>query len=179
MPGPLSRTATRSAGWPSSSAAARADVDLDGGRAGGQGVIQDVAEDLSEAKRVADAARGRRPPISSRRTACLSLRALLEMGPASRQIIAQVAGGLLELDRGRVAADILVEVMEVVLRLLKPGDQVEGFGPVPDGQGEHLQAGLAALQGVAALVRQAGDHLADGGQSLGLKRPLLGLLEIR
>ena len=68
--------------------------------------------------------------------------------------------------------------MEVVLRLLDAGDQVEGFGPVLDLQGEHLQAGLAALQGVAALVGQAGHHLADGRQPLGLQRPLLGVPSI-
>ena len=67
----------------------------------------------------------------------------------------------------------------MVLGLLEPADQVERLGPVADGQGEHLEAGLAALQGVAALVGQPGDHLADGGQPLGLQGPLLGLLEER
>ena len=109
----------------------------------------------------------------------MSLRAGSRWAQASRQTVAQIAGTLVELDRGRVAADVLVEVMEVVLGLLEPVDQVERLGPVADGQGEHLQAGLAALQGVAALVRQPGDHLADGGQPLGLQCPLLRLLEER
>ena len=59
----------------------------------------------------------------------------------------------------------------MVLGLLKPGDQVERLGPVLDLQGEHLQARLAALQRVAALVGQPGDHLADGRQPLGLTAP--------
>ena len=67
----------------------------------------------------------------------------------------------------------------MVLRLLKPADQVERLGAIADGQGEHFEARLAALQGVAAFVRQPGDHLADGGQPFRLECPLLGLLEER
>ena len=66
----------------------------------------------------------------------------------------------------------------MVLRLLEPVDQVERVGPIADGQSEHLQARLAALQRIAALVGEAGDHLADGGQALCLKGPLLRLLEV-
>ncbi len=45
------------------------------------------------------------------------------------------------------------------MRLLEPVDQVERLGAVADGQGEHLEAGLAALKRIAALVCQPGDHL--------------------
>ena len=65
----------------------------------------------------------------------------------------------------------------MVLRRLEPRDQGEGFGAVLDGQCQHLQARLAPLQGVAALVRQPGDHLADGRQPLGLHGALLSLLD--
>ena len=101
----------------------------------------------------------------------------LEVGPRLAPDRAQIAGNLLELDRGRVAADVFVELLEVVLCLLEPTDQVERLGAVANLQGEHLEARLAALQGVAALVGQPGDHLADGGQPLRLERPLLRLLE--
>ena len=78
------------------------------------------------------------------------------------------------MDGGRVVSDILVERVEVVLGLLEPGDEAEGFGPILDLQGEHLQAHLAAMQGVAALVAQDGHHLPDGRQPFGLQRSLLG-----
>ena len=156
-----------------------ADLDRDRGRAGGQGVVEDVAEDLLEAERVD--AQCRSTP-SSRLVEDGLLR---PCGPARggprlpARSCRRSQAALLELDRGRVAADVLVEVVQVVLRLLDAGRS----GRAPRGgrgrQGEHLQAGLAALQGVAALVGQPGDHLADGGQPLGLQRPLLRLLEER
>ena len=98
---------------------------------------------------------------------------------ASRQTSRRSHGAPLQLDRGGVAADVLVEVVEVVLGLLDAGrsGRAPRAGPRTV-QGEHLQAGLAALQGVAALVGQAGDHLADGRQPLGLQGPLLGLLQV-
>ena len=154
-----------------------ADLDRDRGRAGGQGVLEDVAEDLPEPERVRRRSAGRRHRSSRARVGLLRLAGRLEVRPGLAPDLAQVAGAPVELDRGGVAADVLVEVVEVVLGLLEPVDQVERLGPVADGQGEHLQAGLAALQGVAALVGQPGDHLADGGQPLGLQGPLLGLLE--
>ena len=119
-----------------------------------------------------------RPSISSRSTASRPSR----RGPGASTPapdLGQVAGPPLEADRGRIAPDILVEGEEVVLRLLEPSDEVEGFGPILDLQREHLQAHLAAIQGVAALVGQAGDHLADGRQPFGLQRPLLGRPQFR
>ncbi len=111
------------------------------------------------------------PSIVSRSAACFVLAGRLEVGPGLAPDGRQIARDLVEVDRRGVAADVLVEVVQVVLRLLEPVDQVERLGPVADGQGEHLEAGLAALQGVAALVRQPGDHLADRGQPLGLQVP--------
>ena len=109
----------------------------------------------------------------------LVLAGLLEVGPGFAPDRAQIAGDLLELDRGSVAANIFVEMVKVVLCLLEPADQVERLGAVADAQGEHLETRLAALQGVAALVRQPGDHLADGGQPFRLECPLLRLLDER
>ena len=63
--------------------------------------------------------------------------------------------------------------MQVVQGLLLSADQFDRPRPVPHLQCEHLQVCLAALQGVAALVRQPGDHLPDRRQPLGLQRPLL------
>ena len=51
------------------------DLDRDGSRAGGQGVVQDIAEDLLEAERVRRRSAGPRHRAISRSTACLSLRA--------------------------------------------------------------------------------------------------------
>ena len=65
----------------------------------------------------------------------------------------------------------------MVLGLLNAADQLQGLGPVLDLQGQHLQAGLAARQGVAALVGQAGHHLADRRQALGLQGALLSLAQ--
>ncbi len=67
--------------------------------------------------------------------------------------------------------------MKVVLRLLKPSDQIERVRAVLHAQGQHLEARLAALQGVAALVRQPGNHLSDGGQPFRPQRPFLRLLD--
>ena len=47
--------------------------------------------------------------------------------PRPRARSRQVADTKLQVDRGRIAADILEEVVQVVLRRLEPGDQVEGF----------------------------------------------------
>ena len=109
----------------------------------------------------------------------LVLSAGLEMGPGLAPDRPQVARGRLEPDRSGIASDVFVEGVQVVLRILEPGDQVKRLGAVAHGEGEHLEARLAALKRVAALVRQPGDDLPDGGQSLGLEGPLLGLLEER
>ena len=68
--------------------------------------------------------------------------------------------------------------MQIVLGLLDAGYEVEGLrsGQSP---AEHLQAGLAALQGVAVLVGQTGHHLADGRQPLRLQGSPLGFLQVR
>ena len=87
--------------------------------------------------------------------------------PPDRRTVPDLA---VELERGGVAADLFVELLEVVLGLLDAVDQVQGLGPVLHFPGEHLQARLAAGQGVAALVGQAGHHLADGRQPFGLQQ---------
>ena len=120
------------------------------------------------------------PSISSRRRASSALAGRREVLPRLRaRLTGKVAGPPFELDRGRVTADVLVEVMEVVLRILNAVDQVEGFGPVSHLPGQHLQASLAALARALRLSwARPGDHLADGRQPLRLERLLLGLLQL-
>ena len=110
------------------------------------------------------------PSSDSLRSACLSLRASLRWADDSHQTVRRSQGILLELDGGRVAAHILIEMVEVILCVLEPADQVECFRAITDSQGEHLETRLAALQGVAAFMGQPGDHLTDGGQTFRLKR---------
>ena len=122
-----------------------ADVDRDGRRAGGQGVVEEIAEDLVETERVAGAVEvdAIERFVEER---LLVLAGLLEVGPGFTPDRAQIAGYLLELDRGGVAANVFVEMVEVVLRLLEPADQVERLRAITDPQGEHLETRLAALQ---------------------------------
>ena len=44
----------------------------------------------------------------------------------------EVADPAFQADRGRVAADVFVEMVEVVLGSLEAGDEVERLGAVPD-----------------------------------------------
>ena len=69
--------------------------------------------------------------------------------------------------------------MEVVLGLLDAFEEVDHVRPVAESPAEHLQAGLDPLEGVAALVRQAGRHLADGRQPLRLQGLPLSRLSTR
>ena len=148
----------RSAGWPSSSASSARTSIATGGEPAARALSRMLRKTCSRRNGSAGAAQVDAVDRLAQ-DGLLVLAGRLEVGPGLAPDRAQVARGLLELDRGRVAADVLVEVMEVVLGLLEPVDQVERLGPVADGQGEHLEAGLAALQGVAALVGQPGDHL--------------------
>ena len=135
--------------------------------------------------RPAPAGRGRRRSAGPRRRAPRAARppARPRRPPGaprpSRQTSARSQARTSRRDRRRIGPDVLEEAVQVVLRRLEPGDEVERLRPVLDLQGEHLQADLAAMQRVAALVAQAGDHLADGRQPLGLQRPLLRLLQGR
>ncbi len=57
------------------------DLDRDGGRAGGQGVVEEIAEDLIEAKRDRRRSGGPRHPAVSVRIGLLVLAGTLEVGP--------------------------------------------------------------------------------------------------
>ncbi len=66
----------------------------------------------------------------------------------------------------------------MILRFLNAIDQLQRLGAILHFPFEHLQARLTAGQRVAALVGEAGHHLPDGRQPLGLQQLLLGALEI-
>ena len=83
------------------------------------------------------------------------------------------------MDGGGVAADVLVQAQQVVLGRLDLGRQLQGLRLALEPPAQPLQVGLAALQGVAALVGEAGHRLADGRQPLRLQRLPLGLLQFR
>ena len=101
---------------------------------GGQGVVQDVAEDLLEAERVGltQTASGQRQLSASTGVAPLAERS--QVVPRLAHDLAERARLAVEHDRRRVAADVLVEAMQVVLGLLDAADQVERLGPVADGR---------------------------------------------
>lgn len=71
-------------------------------------------------------------------------------------------------DRRRIFTDLIVEMVKVVLGRLQAIEVIERQGTVCDLQGQHFQAGLHPLHGVAAFVGQPRGHFADGGESLGL-----------
>ena len=157
-PGRCRARRSRSAGWPSSSAGAARISIATGAEPAARALSRRLRNTWSR-RNGSPAQRRSTPSSDSLRRACLSLRACSRWAHDSRQTARRSQRDLLELDRGRVAANVFVEVVEVVLRLLEPGDQVERLGAVANLQGEHLETRLAALQGVAALVRQSGDHL--------------------
>ena len=66
-----------------------------------------------------------------------------------------------------------------VVPFVWPGDnsEVERRGAIFDLKRQHFKTGLAALQGVAAFVRQAGHHLADRSQAFRLQRLVLRFVE--
>ena len=84
-----------------------------------------------------------------------------------------------ELERGGIVANLIVELFQMILGRLNADDQVERFRSIFAFECQHFQAGLAACEGVAALVGQAGHHLSDGGQPFGLQGLLLGLFQGR
>ena len=162
-PGPLSRTATHTAGRSVDFRLGAADFDPDRVGAGGQGVFQDVAKDLFEAELVHRAVQvhaGGLFPKGGVPALPLEGQVLPRLPPDG----GQVPDLAFQLEGARVAAHLLVEMLQVVLGLLDAGDEVQRLRPVLHLPGEHLQARLAAGQGVAALVGQAGHHLADGRQ---------------
>jgi hypothetical protein len=151
---------------------------LDGVAARRQRVLKNVAKNLLQPERIDPAVQVRvRTLLAHPRLAALAADG--EVGPRLPPHRVEGAGFALQHERGGVVADLLVQLLEVVLGLLDATHQIERLGPVLHFQLEHLQAGLTAGQRVAALVGQAGHHLADGRQPLRLQAPLLGLPAIR
>ena len=128
-PGPLSRTAICKAGCPSSCAVGAKHGDLHGVRASGQGVLQNVAKNLLQPKRIDQ-------------TMQIDTRTLFpQQGRASLPLIDQVGPGLppdgahrlhltLQFQGSGIVADLAVELLKVVLRFLNAVDQIQCFGPV-------------------------------------------------
>ena len=71
-------------------------------------------------------------------------------------------------DRRRVLADFLVQMVQAVLGGLHAVQKIQCLGTILNFQGQHLQAGLHALHGVAVFVGQPCHHFADGRQPFGL-----------
>ena len=155
-----------------------ADPELDRVGAGRQGVLHDITEDLDQAEGVEPARRSRPSRMLLDQLGPAAAAGRLDVEPGLAPDARQVVAAPLQADRRRVVPDVLEEVVQVVLRLLGTADQVERRRPVLDVQGQHLEAGLAPLQGVPALVGQPGDHLADRREPLGLQGPLLGPLQL-
>ena len=102
-----------------SSVLCRADLDHDGRRTSGQCVLQDVAEDLPESKRIHRAAQVDAVARLAQDGLFLA-RGGLEVGPGLAPDLPQVARLLVEVDRRGVAANVFVESVQVILGLLEP-----------------------------------------------------------
>ena len=74
--------------------------------------------------------------------------------------------------------DFFEQPVQVLLGALYSADKFERLGAAFHLQGQHLQAGFAALQGVATFVDQGGHGFADGSQSAGLTRALFRALPV-
>ena len=173
-PGPLSRTAIRTAGRPSSSVAEQRGPSISHRiAAGGQGVLQDVAKDLLQAERIDGAAQ----VDAARSLRAVGLAALARTRPGCPRPAARCRRTF-QTSRSSLAGR---HSRGLLRRAAADGPAPSGCGrsgpgpragpPLPR---QHFQAGLAAGQGVAALVGQAGHHLADGRQPFGLQRPAPG-----
>ena len=81
-----------------------------------------------------------------------------------------------QMERRGPLPHLLVKSVEVFLRPLCAGDQLQGLGAIFHFEREHLQAGLAPLEGVAALVHQRSHRFANGCQPPCLTGSFFGLL---
>ncbi len=151
---------------------------LDGRGAGGERVFEDVAKDLGDAERI-DVGDDVAAVGVFDEPGLLVGAVHFEMVPGFAPDVGQRGRLACELDGCGVTSDVFEEVVKVVLSGLYAIDQIEGFGPVGDLEREHFEAGLAALECVAAFVSETGDHLADGSEAFGVKRAFLGVLESR
>ena len=83
------------------------------------------------------------------------------------------------MDRRGVTANFVEEPTQIVLGFLHASDMFEGSFVFGDLQLEHFARRLDALEGVTAFVGDAGHHLADAGQPLGVNQLFLGESPVR
>ncbi len=140
------------------------------------GVFENIAKDASDGETIGLAfdARAVELPRELRSAYCC---ACVSHPPRFAPQFAQIDALALQDDRRSILPDLFVKQLQMLLGSHRSGDEIERLGPVLDLENQHLQAGLAPLQGVAALVGQAGHRLADGRQPLGLQGPVCRFVE--
>ena len=79
---------------------------------------------------------------------------------------------------GRENPDVLKQPRQFRLRLSGPAHEVERFGVVLEPPAQAFQAGVRALQGIAAFMSDHHDEFADGRQALAPERLKLRLFEV-
>src|SRR5262249_29764866 len=107
---------------------AAADRDADRVAASSPGVLQDIAEHLLESKRV-DCTLAVEHVAFLVKNGVATVPANEKVFPGLSPNRGHVPRLALELERSGVGANFLIELLQVVLGLLNPADQVEGFGP--------------------------------------------------
>src|SRR5262249_10455240 len=121
-----------------------------------QGIIQQVTEDMPEvegahfAPQVGDLDLLPQLGIPVRPRGA-------ELCPGLPPDLGQVAALQLQPDGGGIFADTIEEAVKVVLGPLDALDQLQGLRLIVEAEAQDRQARLAALEGVAALVSQAGN----------------------
>ena len=103
----------------------------------------------------------------------------LQLLPGLVQHVVQPAESGAQLERGGIFPYALIQVEQIILRFLKLVDKLDGRRPVFHFTAQHLQAGLAALQSIAAFVGQPGAYLPDRREALGLQGAGLRVLQCR
>ena len=144
-----------------------ADVDLDRIGAGGQCVLEDVAKDAFQGETVQGEGGGPGEAAELDRTGGAGS-FQFQLPPGLVDDLIEAEGLAVQHDRRGILADLFVEMVQAVLGDLHAVQEVEGLGAILDFQGQHLQAGLHPLHGVAVFVGQPCGHFADGRQAFGL-----------
>ena len=80
-------------------------------------------------------------------------------------------------DGSRVLLDLFIIALQVTEGAANACDQIQLFWLAFKIELQQVQTTTCPLQGIAALVSQAGYHLSDRGQSLGLDEASFGILE--
>src|SRR5262249_4435512 len=127
------------------------DVDLDRITAGRKRVLEQVSKDSLNGVEINVAMQvDTRGPLADHGIAAIA--GCTQLGPGAAPYAGNVINILFQLDRRRVAADVLKEPMEPILRTLNGLDQLKRLRTIFHFQGQHLEVGLYQLQGVATFV---------------------------